>query len=337
MSKIIFCLTADWEGEHFKNLNDFIGIRKHIGIHIPITHFITASYFTKPLKHAAEKIQSATYEGDEIGMHIHCLRSLIKTAGVDFVSKPDFFEPFTPELRALVNMLPKVLQPKVSGRGVPISAYSKDAQEMILKVSADLITRHLQVDHPVSFRAGGWMASDAVLQTLMKLSFKYDSSAAPPEILSYGYSEKSPGNMRDEYGGNKGKFTEYILKLWGHEPQTEYFIANSLTQASCADAYINKTTQPYRIGSLIEMPNNAGVSDYASSMRTGLFLIKKAIDEIKAGREKPFFLNYGFHQEGEIEYKLPVIELFDALTDEDKSFIEFKSLKEAGAIAGKIL
>jgi hypothetical protein len=336
MSKIIITLTADWEGEHFKNLNDFIGIRKFIGKHIPITHFITASYFTNTLKNAPKKIQSALYEGDEIGMHIHCLRSLVREAGVDFISEPDFFEPFTPEVRSFINLMPKVLRPKVSGRGVPVSAYPEEDIYKLLKVSVELISKHLNTENPISFRAGGWMASDAVLRSLMKLNFKYDSSAAPPEILSRGYSENSQGNWQDEYGGKNGKFTSYILKIWGNELQTEHFVKNSLFKKHCPDPFIQKTTQPFIILNLTEMPNNAGVSDYASATGTMLFLVKKAISEIKNGRQTPFFINLGFHQEGEIKYKMPIVEFFNMLSQEDRQFIEFKTLSEAWTIADKL-
>jgi hypothetical protein len=337
MSKIIFTLTADWEGEHFKDLNDFKGIRKFIGTDIPVTHFISPSYFTEKLSRPENRILSAIEEGDEIALHIHCLRSLVRKAGVDFLDSPDFFEPFTPEIRKLINFLPKGLRPKVSGRGVPLSAYAENDIDLLLEISRQLLSALVSQNELVSFRAGGWMASDTVLRSLMKYNFKYDSSAAPPSILSQGYSENTPGNFNDDYGGNNGKFTEYILKLWGKDIQNEHFVSNKLNLKFCPDAYVKKTTQPYRIGSLIEMPNNAGVSDYASVEKTLMYIVKWAITEIQNGREKPVFINTGFHQEGDIAYKMPIVNFFKALSSQDRTYIEFHNLKDAGKIAQKFL
>ena len=337
MSKIIFTLSADWEGEHFKDLNDFKGIRKFIGTDIPVTHFISPSYFTEKLTKQKERILSAVYEGDEIGLHIHCLRSLVKKAGVDFIDSPDFFEPFTPEIRSVINVLPKFMKPKVSGRGVPLSAYAEKDINRLLETSRELLSGLLRQKELVSFRAGGWMASDAVLRSLLKHNFKYDSSAAPPAILSQAYSENSQGNMEDDYGGKNGKFTKYILKLWGKDIQNEYFVSNRLNLKFCPDPYVKKTTQPYKIDSLIEMPNNAGVSDYASIEKTIMYITKWAIAEIRNGREKPVFINLGFHQEGDLLYKMPIVNFFKALRPEDRTFIEFLNLKEAGKIAEKYL
>ncbi len=336
MSRIIFCLTADWEGEHFNDLNDFKGIRKHIGLDIPMTHFITASYFTKKLNNPAEKILSAITKDDEIALHVHCLRSLIKKANVPFIDKPDFFEPLTPTLRAVVNLLPKFMQPATTGRGVPISIYPPDDILKIIKTSVELLKKNLNASKISSFRAGGWMASDAVLQALEKLDFECDSSSAPPEILSQGYDLHNTGNMHDEHNFDNGIFTKFIIKLWGHEKQSEYFISNELSLKNCPDSHIKKTTQPYSINSLMEMPNNASMSDYASSSTT-MTLVNKGIEEIENGRQKPYFINLGLHQEGNINHKLPIIDFFDSLSEKQRKYIDFMTVIDASKIARKFL
>lgn len=334
--KIIFSLTVDWEGEHFKDINDLKGMRNHIGNNIPITHFISASYFTKEISDAKNIIQKQIYPQDEVAVHIHPHRHLTKAAGVSFIDTPDFFEPYTPEIRFLINLLPKSLQPKNSGRGVPISAYkSEDIQKLLLLSKQKL--QKIVARRPITgFRAGGWMCSDTVIEALEKTDFKYDSSAVPPEILSQGYSIYKEGNKRDEHNGRNGVFTEYMLALWGHKRQIDSILANKNIQTACPDTHIKKTTQPFKVNSLFEMPNNAGMSDYASAEQSMMYAVEEAVKKLQSGYDKPLFINTGFHQEGDIRYKLPIIEFFDKLSPEYREFIEFKTVEEARQTANDI-
>ncbi len=172
------------------------------------------------------------------------------------------------------------------------------------------------------------MANDDVFEALIKTGFSYDSTAAPPEVLSQGFSSTNLGSKIDDYGENHNEFTDYIIKMWGTETQTESFLKNSLFKKNCPDSYITKFTQPFKIKSLIEMPNNASMSDYASvtTMRT---VLEKGIAEIKAGRNKPYFLNTGFHQEGDISNKIPIYDFINSITKEEMEFVEFKTVNEA--------
>lgn len=337
MSKIIITFTVDWEGDDFECIRDLIELREYIGKNVPATYFICPEYFTSYVPDARENIKKCTFSGDEIALHIHSYRSLIDYCGLNFRSKPDFYEPFPEKIQRFLDKLPKFLRSENTGRGVPISAYNPEEILQILKNSKKILSVNLNVPEPVSFRAGGWMASDNVFLALEKAGFKYDSSAAPPEILSQNYSQESKGNLLDDHNKNNKSWTKFIIKLWGYENQNDYFLQNSLSLKNCPEKAITRFTQPYKINSLLEMPNNCGVSDYASARKTMIPVLEHAVNEIKNGRNKPFFINVGCHQEGDYIYKRPVADFFKSITNEQRKYIEFKNLTEAGELAKKYL
>lgn len=336
MKKIIISITVDWECENFKNLSDLLELRRRIGKNIPLTHFICPAYFTKGVKKSDEKIRKAVFSNDEIALHVHSFESLIRASEVEFRTSPDFFHRFTPEIEALMKILPKKLQVKNTGRGVPVSAYNYSEIVKILNTSRKILTENFDLDNIYGFRAGGWMCSDTVFDALCNTGFNYDCSAAPPEVLSHGFAENNLGNMHDDYGENFGEFTEYMIKLWGYDIQNEHILKNTYFKNSCPDKYLSIYTQPFKIKSLIEMPNNASMSDYASA-KTMRRVLDRGITEFKMGRETPFFLNTGFHQEGNIEFKIPIFEFLNSISDEDAEFIEFKTVSEARNLAEKFL
>ncbi len=332
MQKIIFSLTVDWEGENFHNLSDLLTLRKQIGNHIPITHFICPAYFSKGIKNAKHKINKAIFNNDEIALHVHCFESLIKQSNVEFRTKPNYYNKHSKVAKKIFSRLPKQLQPKNTGRGVPLSAYSYDEIIKILETSKKILLNNFDIKQISSFRAGGWLASDNVLLSLEKCNFKFDSSATPPEVLSQNYCINNQGNLKDDYGDSYDGFTEMIIKMWGNKTQKEHFLINTLSQKFCKDNYITPQTQPYRINNLLEMPNNISMSDFASVEKTMLPVLKKALENINNRDNKNFYYNVGFHQEGDIIYKMPIAKLFRAISKEEMKLIEFKTIKDAGKI-----
>ncbi len=333
MKKVIITFTVDWEGDDFESIDDLIELRKYIGKNVPATYFICPAYFTKGIQHVSENINKATMPNDEIALHIHNYRSLIDYCGLTFRTEPDFYEPYSKKIQKLINKLPKFLRSPNTGRGIPLSAYEPDEIIKILNKSKEILLSNLNISELTSFRAGGWMASDNVFTALEKTGFKFDSSAAPPEILSQGYSFENNGNFLDDYNNNNRSWTEFIIKLWGYKEQEEYFLRNSFSLKNCPDKAIRKLTQPYKINSLIEMPNNCGVSDYASGRKTMRPVLEHAINKIKNGSNKHFFINIGCHQEGDYIYKRPIADFFKSITDQERQYIEFKNLKDAGEMA----
>lgn len=317
-SKLIFNLTVDWEGEHFRNLHDLVSVRKKIGAEVPVTHFICPAYFTNELKNASQKIKSAIFENDEIALHVHCYESLVKKAGVKFRTEPDFY----PQNRSL----PKFLRKKNTGRGVPLSAYNYDEILKILTISIQLLQENLKVEKIYGFRAGGWIANDDIFRALQELGFEYDSSATPPEIMSQGFSLKNDGNFADEYGDVNQTFSEFVVKMWGHKIAEEPFLKNSLYRKFCPDTYIKKTTQPFKIQNITELPNNASMTDYATFEQSLCPTLTQLI-ELAKHSGKNLFYNVGIHHEGDLAFKLPILKLLNSITEKDREFIKFQSCR----------
>lgn len=333
--KILISISVDWEGEHFDNLHDLIALRKKIGWHIPCTHFICPAYFTGELKNPAATIRKAISDNDEIALHIHCLQPLIsKIPGVKFRTEKNYYKAQSRLIPSIIRKrLPKqvarFLQPRISGRGVPLSVYNDDEICKIIDYSKQLLASELGVSALFGFRAGGWLASDSVLKNTQKSGFVYDASAVPPEILSQDYSRYSIGTLRDDHGDRNGVFTDYILKMWGYEAQEEWFLKNYLTLQYNAQKAIKKTTQPYKIGDLIEMPNNCALSDFATHKKTMRPILNMALKKVSTDLGKPCFISIGCHQEGDIYNKLPLIEFIQSITDEEKQQIDFVTTKQA--------
>ena len=218
MGHIYVSITVDWEGEELRHVDELIKIRKRIGNEIPFTHFICPNYFVSNFNHefTLNKIKSAITPYDEVGLHVHCYSELINNVpGVEFRTEQNYHNvPGWFEEKIVKKIIPSY-QRHVSGRGVPLSVYSKGEIEKIITVSKKLLSQHLQLDKINGFRAGGWIANDTVLKAVEKLNFSYDSSAVAPSIFSQGFSIDNPGNKKDDFGDSNGVFTEQLLKLWG--------------------------------------------------------------------------------------------------------------------------
>ncbi len=304
--KLILNLTVDWEGEDFSGVYDLLEIRKRIGTEIPITHFICPNYlFGKYAKQAKSIFEKAILPHDEVALHIHNYRNLIDSAGVAFRDSPDFFSGNSTKIGKFLN---SIFDKHRQGRGVPLSAYSDNEIFQILNFSKQSLETVFTERKIVGFRAGGWILSDLITKNLEKTGFLWDSSAAPPEVLSQGYSSENQGNKFDEQDTENGIWTEMVMRNWGfeQEKETESYLKNNI---ACSYPIL-KTSQPYKIGNLTEMPNNGAMSDYISAKKTWIILIDNAL---KSQNASPFVMNFGFHQEGDAFYKQPILELFNYL------------------------
>lgn len=294
MAKVHVSIAVDWEGEHFRDLDDLratrAAIQASLGSQVPFTHFICPTYWLQGdrLGDPAKAIRSVLMKGDEVGLHVHCWKELVSFAGVQFMSSPDWNNDGT-------------------GHGVPLGAYGERAQE-ILAGARKLLTKRLGVTVN-GFRCGGAMTSDCVFEALMELGFKYDCSAFPPEVVSKGFRKGSRGNLRDTSGA-RTEIAGFLVDLWGHESRTSLECANGLSLRANAGQGITPRTQPYRVRSngrsILEMPGNGGISDYASAG-----YMTKAFDKLLAmagDSEEPLFFNIGCHQEGAGRWKKPLMD-----------------------------
>ncbi len=298
MAKVHVSLTVDWEGEHFRDLDDLratrAAIQASLGFVVPFTHFICPTYWLpgRRLADPTRSIRAHLVKGDEIGLHVHCWEDLVSFVGLRFLDSPDWNHDGT-------------------GHGVPLGAYGRGALAILAR-SRELLERKLGTTIR-GFRCGGAMTSDSVYEALMELGLKYDCSAFPPEVVSKGFRRGSRGNLRDTTGA-RTELAGFLVDLWGHEPQTSLDRANSLTLRANGGQGITPWTQPYRVHaggrSILEMPGNGGISDYASARyMTKVFdgLLERA-----SQNDQPLFFNIGCHQEGAGRWKRPLMDFCHA-------------------------
>jgi hypothetical protein len=296
MAKLYVSITIDWEGEHLRDLDDLRttrdAIQQSLGAAVPFTHFICPTYWlgsAQPVD-PARAIRSVVVKGDELGLHVHCWRTLVLHAGLEFLPTPDWNN-------------------DGSGHGVPLGAYGTGAK-LILECARRLVQNKLSATVH-GFRCGGAMTSDSVYEALMELGFRYDCSAFPPQIVSHGHARGVRGNLRDTLGC-RNEIAGYLVDLWGYQPMTAIERANSLSLRGNGGQGITPLTQPYWVRSgdrsILEMPGNGGISDYASAS-----YMSKTFDTLLAmarASEVPLFFNIGCHQEGAGRWKKPLIDFF---------------------------
>ncbi|MCA9687821.1 MAG: hypothetical protein KC457_37025, partial [Myxococcales bacterium] len=157
------------------------------------------------------------------------------------------------------------------------------------------------------FRCGGAMTSDCVFEALMALGFAYDCSAFPPVVVSRGFRPGGRrGDLRDTTGA-RNEIAGFLVDLWGDRATGDRASerANSLSLRATGGRAITPLTQPYVVRSgersILEMPGNGGISDYASAR-----YMVQTFDELlaRAGEGgRAVFLNVGCHQEGAGRWK----------------------------------
>lgn len=333
--KVIVCLTVDWEGEHFRNLHDLKSLLGKYAIDIPVTHFICPAYFTSKTKDASKQIANIVRKQDEVALHLHAYKSLIRYCGIPFRTDHNYYKkPLSDMLIFFPRRFQKTIKSNlVSGRGVPLGIYTDDEIDSLIKKSILLLKQKLNLENIAGFRAGGWLLRDQVFQLLAKNGFSYDSSAVPPGILSQGFSKKSAGNQMDDYGYHNGYFTSLVTRLWGGQLQKETFLSNSNIVNATRQNPIEKTTQPFMIDSIIEMPNNAGLSDFASADKSWIPLLQKGMEAVNVSG-RPFFINFGCHQEGQAMHKLAVADFMEHLAT-FWGHVEFMTVQQASLVANQ--
>lgn len=337
-------LCVDWEGDHFRNLGELKYLLSKFDDGIPVTHFICPSYFYKYKHEAVKKINSIVKPQDEIGLHIHCDKSLIKNVpGVKFKIENNYYKKNDPTIQVrdkILDIFPAGLSSMIkygliSGRGVPLSVYSLPEIKQIIKHSRELLSNKLNLEIN-SFRAGGWLASDEVFKVLNELGFAVDSSAVAPGILSNGYEKNFEGGDKDDFAETYPYFTDFIKKLWGTEVQESGFLKNKHIHACMPSKYITKAEQPFFIDNVLEIPNNLGASDFASMKKTFVPAFNRVMEENVSHNDKlHYFMNLTCHQEGDFLYKEGMLDFFNHVKNTQSSTIRFTTVCESVKIYNK--
>ncbi len=146
------------------------------------------------------------------------------------------------------------------GHDIPISEYTTDELVKVIKHSKDLFKK-LGWGVPKNFRCGGWISKPQVLAALEKEGFIGDYSAVPCKFLD---------------GKRKSNFLhDWLYPLWKD---------------------ITPETQPYKIGNILEWPNNGCLADYVTGKEMLQIFIQNWAAFQKSEKEN-WYLSIGFHQE----------------------------------------
>lgn len=169
LGKVIVTLSVDWEGRSLElsNLQAIEKFRNQFKS-IPLTHFMNAAYFTRrtPPQTLLPRIQKVLRAEDELGLHIHCWRTLVLGSGVSFLRSPNYWGPLY-ELSEYQGDI---------GHEVELDAYSQEDIQKIIRNSLNIL-RGQGFSISSSFRCGGWLASPKILEALVQEGFLVDSSA----------------------------------------------------------------------------------------------------------------------------------------------------------------
>ncbi len=169
--------TVDWEGRCLERENlEAMRVFNTEFLEIPTLHFMNAAYFTKGMddKEVEKKIRTGLKDNDILGLHIHCWRSLVQRAGLEFRTKPSF---------VYKNGIPAEELEKVDcGHDLSLSAYDKIENIQLIKTSEKILNSKNLLTHKY-FRAGGWVANSETLHALQESGYTHDFSALPPELM----------------------------------------------------------------------------------------------------------------------------------------------------------
>jgi hypothetical protein len=168
--RIVAAVTVDWEGAALapEGLDALDELRKHLGS-APITHFVSAAYFTKdhPDPRAAAYLTESVHPGDELAVHLHAWRSLATVAGIAPKLSPSF-----------VSGTDKLAEFDDGDIGfdTDLDVYGVPELRALVRASVRLLE---QTHRPVSkvFRAGGYLGTPKMLDAIRLEGFAVDSSA----------------------------------------------------------------------------------------------------------------------------------------------------------------
>ncbi|HEX2689918.1 MAG TPA: hypothetical protein VHN14_25035 [Kofleriaceae bacterium] len=187
--RIVVALTIDWEGAYLSpdGLDALDALRRVLGP-VPVTHFVSAGYFTKdhPDSAATHVISESVHKGDELALHLHAWRSLAKASGVEPKLSPSF-----------LTGTDKLLEFEDGDLGfdTDLDAYSVPELRALVRTSRRLLA---QTQLPISrtFRAGGYLGTPKVLQAIHEEGFTVDCSATDYRQLDERKDEVLPRRIK---------------------------------------------------------------------------------------------------------------------------------------------
>lgn len=190
MGRVVVAITVDWEGAYLspEGLDALDALRTSLGKDVPVTHFVSAAYFSKPTPDpaAVTTLTQAVRPGDELALHLHAWKSLAVAASVEPKLAPSFLTG-TDQLLEFEDDI---------GFDTDLDAYTGSELRAILRVSKKLLE---QTKLPVSkaFRAGGYLGTPKVLQAIRDEGYTIDSSATDHRQLDERKDEVLPRRVKE--------------------------------------------------------------------------------------------------------------------------------------------
>jgi hypothetical protein len=227
---VVVSISIDWEGAYFDvdALAALTALRRQHP-DLPITHFVSPAYYTKPGANAAEVtavLREHMAPGDEIGIHLHVWNSLVEAARVPVRSGRSFL---TDDGRLMEFE-------GDAGFDVEPSIYTASELRAIIATSRRLLETAGFKVAPL-FRAGGWLATPSVLEAARAEGLTIDSSALDAGWLGEGASSQG--------------FEVLASKVRAVWPK------------------IDRTSQPFLIdtaaGQILEIPDSGAMADHMTS------------------------------------------------------------------------
>ena len=168
---VVVAITVDWEGAYLSADGlDALDAFRSTYPQIPVTHFVSAGYFTKPQVDPAivETLKQETSgHGDQVALHLHLWESLARASGVTPKLSPSFFT--GTDKRTDIG-------DGDAGFDIDIDAYTSQELRALVRTSRDLLTKAGFPPTP-AFRAGGFLGTPRMLQAIRDEGFTADSSA----------------------------------------------------------------------------------------------------------------------------------------------------------------
>jgi len=333
-------VSVDWEGEHLRSEN--LDAFEHFHAahpEVPLTHFLNAGYFTKFKGQLSENYQWSPHQAfspiDDFGLHVHGLKALVVSSGVQYRSGPsvsvipeqaekeakfrkkmledlerlaerpewlkplrDFVDPKSAAIREQFKETAKGYLSRDLGWDVDISAYTiEELQAIISNSKAILEEQGLTVGQ--SFRAGAWMGAPNVLEAIRREGFLVNSSAV-------GFDEMVEELSSENDVLNDSPLPDMVREIWPN---------------------ITSESQPFVVetpaGWILEMPDTGGMADYSS--------VKQMVDQVDKAVQKldseDRFVHLGFHQESAAEFAPNVIAAIDQIQLKHGDRVVFETLK----------